>query len=216
MVTVSSSPRAALLSDAKDTPSEEKQPGQGIRGTYRRPDHVRPSTCQEGLEGSATVGPPPGHQHSRPFSGGGRASLHRPAPGQAGLQDPNSGQRGPERTASCGLLTNSASSPPPGGRGTGSAGVHAGFHLGIHDRYRFLMLIYPILHTNIEPDSPQNQPENRGEGGGGYRLTGYVVRVGVGSVCHTDRPDRRGTITIASVSEEVCSSHTTRLDKGME
>ena len=31
-----------------------------------------------------------------------------------------------------------------------------------------------------------------------------------------DRSDRRGTITTASVTEEVFSSHTTRLDKGME
>ena len=45
---------------------------------------------------------------------------------------------------------NSAGSPPPGGRGTGSAGVHAGFRLGIHDGYRSLMLIYHILHTNID------------------------------------------------------------------
>ena len=37
--------------------------------------------------------------------------------------------------------------------------------LGIHDRHRSLLLIYPILHTNNEPDSPQNQPENRGGGG---------------------------------------------------
>ena len=111
MVTVSSSPRVALLSDAKDRPIEEKQPGQGIRGTTRRPDHVRLSACQEGLEGSATAGPPPGNQHPRPFNGGGRTSLDGPAPGQAGLQDPNSGQRGPECTASCSLPNNSAGSP---------------------------------------------------------------------------------------------------------
>ena len=54
----------------------------------------------------------------------------------------------------------------------------------------------------------------RGGGGGIYRLMGYAVGViRRGSICHTDRPDRRGTITTASVSEEVCSSHTTRLDK---
>ena len=70
MVTVSSSPRVALLSDAKDRPIEEKQPGQGIRGTTRRPDHVRLSACQEGLEGSATAGPPPGHQQSSPSTVG--------------------------------------------------------------------------------------------------------------------------------------------------
>ena len=69
---------------------------------------------------ASTAAPPPvHHQHSRPFSGGSRTSLDGPAPGQAGLQDPNSSQRGPERTASCGLLINSAGNPPPGGRGTG-------------------------------------------------------------------------------------------------
>ena len=52
----------------------------------------------------------------------------------------------------------SAGSPPPEGRGTGSAGVHAGFRLGFHDRSRSLMLIYLILHTNIEPGSPQKRP----------------------------------------------------------
>ena len=188
MVTVSSSPPwVALLSDAKDTPNEEKQPGHGIRGTARRPDHVHRSACQEGLKGSATAGPPPGHRHSRPLSGRGRTSLDGPAPGQAGLQDPNNGQRGPERTASCGLLTNSAGSPLPGRHRTGSAGVHVGCRLGFHDRYRSLMLIYSILYTNIKPGSPQNQAENRGGGGGGIcRLMGYVVRVGGGRVCHTD------------------------------
>ena len=206
MVTVSSSPRVALLSNAKDTPIEEKQPGQGTR----RPDHVRLSACQEGLEGSATAGPPPGHQHPRPFSGGGRTSLDGPAPGQAGLQDPNSGQRGPECTASCSLLNNSAGSPPPGGHGRGSAGVHAGFRLGFHDGYRSLMLIYSILYTNIEPGSPQNQAENLGGGwgcGGICRLAGYVVGVRGGSVCHTDRPDRRGTITTAGVRRDLLLSH---------
>ena len=175
---------------AQDTPNEEKLLGQGIRGTARRPDHVRPSAYQEGLDDSDTAGPPPGHQHSWPFSGGGRTSLDGPDAGQAGLQDPNSGQRGPERAASCGLLTNSAGSPPPGGRRTGNAGVHAGFRLGIHDRYRSLTLIYPILHTNIEPGSPQNQAENMGggKGGGGFvdlraMLSGsgeeaYAIQVG--------------------------------------
>ena len=51
------------------------------------------------------------------------------------------------------------------------------------------MLIYPILHTDIEPGSPQNQAENRGGGGGGgfvdlrAMLSGsgeeaYVIQIG--------------------------------------
>ena len=36
-------------------------------------------------------------------------------------------------TASCGLLINSAGNHPPGGLGTGSAGVHSGFRLGIRE-----------------------------------------------------------------------------------
>ena len=70
----------------------------GVPGRPRRQHHCRPTT-------------PSGHQRSRPFSGGGRTSLDGPAPGQAGLQDPSSGQRGPERTANCGLLINSPGSP---------------------------------------------------------------------------------------------------------
>ena len=100
--------------------------------------------------------------------------------------------------------------PPPGGHGRGSAGVHAGFRLGFYDEYRSLMLIYSILYTNIEPGSPQNQAENLGEGwvwGRICRLAGYVVGVRGGSVCHTHRPDRRGTITTASVRRDLLLSH---------
>ena len=54
----------------------------------------------------------------------------------------------------------------PGGRGTGSAGVHAGFRLGFHDRYRSLMLIYFILYTDIE-QVPLKIKQKFGGGGGG-------------------------------------------------
>ena len=79
----------------------------------------------------------------------------------------------------------------------------------------FILSSIPI--SNQVPLKIKQKIGGGGGGGSGIcRLTGYVVRVWGGSVCHTDRPDRRGTITTSSVSEEVCSSHTTRLDKGME
>ena len=76
-----------------------------------------------------------------------------------------------------------------------------------------------FISSSISNQVPLKIKQKMGGGRGGgtiCRHTGYVVRVGGGSVSHTDRPDRRGTITTASVSEEVCSSHTTRLDKGIE
>ena len=80
------------------------------------------------------------------------------------------------------------------------------------------MLIYSILYTNIEPGSPQNQAENLGEGwGGGEFVDLRAMLSGSGEeayAIHIGQTD--GAPSLQLVSEEICSSHTTRLDKGTE
>ena len=76
------------------------------------------------------------------------------------------------------------------------------------------MLIYSILYTNIEPGSPQNQAENLG---GGEFVDLRAMLSGSGEeayAIHIGQTD--GAPSLQLVSEEICSSHTTRLDKGTE